>query len=122
MFFAAVILGLIAFGAMIFMLIKKVKSPDVVQKAFVFLLFTVFLGMYYSFCFDFPHVCTMNVRYGVPLLVIGAFSYGFLLQHCCTTAKRSAKIGVITLSSFIALYALSGFFVYNICAVSRFGF
>ena len=122
LFFAAVILGLIAFGAMIFMLIKKVKSPDVVQKAFVFLLFTVFLGMYYSFCFDFPHVCTMNVRYGVPLLVIGAFSYGFLLQHCCITAKRSAKIGVITLSSFIALYALSGFFVYNICAVSRFGF
>lgn len=115
LFFTAVCLGLIACGAMIFMFIKKVHRPSYVQKGFVGLTYFTFLGLYYVFCFDFPHVCTMNVRYAVPLIVIGAFSYGFLLQHLLSVKKIAARIFSSLLSSFIILYALGGYFVLRIC-------
>ncbi len=118
LFFAAVLLGLIGFGAMIFMFIKKVKKPDTVQKAFVGLLYFFFFGIYYAFCFGYPHVCTMNVRYAVPLLVIGAFSYGFLIQQLLSSGKRSAKVWTVILSVLIGIYVVSGYLVYHTCAYS----
>lgn len=118
LFFAAVCLGVLGFGAMIFMFIKKAKRPDLVQKCFIGLLYAVYFGMYYSFCFDFPHVCTMNVRYAVPLIVIGALSCGYLLQHWLSRPKRSAKIAASVGFVLIAVYAISGFFVYQTCALS----
>ena len=74
--------------------------------------------MYIGFCFDFPHVCTMNVRYGVPLIVIGALSVGYLVHDLFKSTKRTAKIFGVVLSCLIGVYALSGFMVYHIVAES----
>ncbi len=118
LFFAAVVLGLVAFGAMIYLIFRKSRTPDVIQKCFIFLLYGVIFGMYIGFCFDFPHVCTMNVRYGVPLIVIGALSVGYLVHDLFKSTKRTAKIFGVVLSCLIGVYALSGFMVYHIVAES----
>ena len=122
LFFAAVALGLLAVGAMVFMFVKKSQKIDLVQKGFIALLYVVYLWMYYSFCFDFPHVCTMNVRYAVPLIVIGALSCGVLLQYLLSCQRRSAKAGAVLTYALIAVYAVSGYLVYHTCAFSLFGF
>ena len=73
-------------------------------------------GTYLIFCVSFPHVCTMNVRYGVLLIVIGALSLGYLTGQLMKSRKKAAKAFGIVLSSLIAVYALCGFMVYHICA------
>ena len=118
LFFSAVLLGLIAFGAMIYMLIKRTKTMDGIQKGMIFTLYFTILGMYYYFCFDFPQVCTMNVRYGVPVIVVGALSLGFLISSLFGSKKRLPRVSGVILCCLIAAYALCGFMVYSICADS----
>ena len=116
LFFAAVLLGLAAFGAMIYLFIKRSETIKLVHKCFIGLLYFVIFGMYLIFCVSFPHVCTMNVRYGVLLIVIGALSLGYLTGKLMKSRKKAAKAFGIVLSSLIAVYALCGFMVYHICA------
>ena len=118
LFWSAVVLGLLGFCAMIFMFIKKNKKMDVVQKSFIGLLYFTILGMYYYFCIDFPHVCTMNVRYGVPLIVIGALSAGYLTMELFKIKKKWASACAAAICSVTGIYALSGYMVYNLVALS----
>lgn len=118
LFWTAVLLGITAFVAMIFMLFKKDKKLSMPIKSFIMALYLVFFLMYYAFCFDFPHVCTMNVRYGIPLIVIGALSFGFLVRELFKSKKFALKITGGVLCALIAAYAFTGYMVYNIVANS----
>lgn len=116
LFFSAVILGLAGFVAMIIMFIKKNKRMDGLTKSFFGLLYFTVLIMYYYFCLDFPHVCTMNVRYGVPMIIIGALSLGWLIGELVKKKKTAAYICSGILCGVIGVYSMGGYMVYNICA------
>ena len=118
LFWSAVILGISGFCAMIYMFIKKNRKIDTAQKSLIGLLYITILGMYYYFCMDFPHVCTMNVRYGVPLIVIGALSLGYLNMELFKKKKKWAAVCAGAMCSVIGIYALSGYAVFNICALT----
>ncbi len=118
LFFSSVILGLVGFVALIVMLIKKNDKMDRLTKAFFGMIYFVILIMYYYFCFDFPHVCTMNVRYGVPMIVIGAMSVGWLAGELLKRKNKAKWTAGIILCSVIGIYAVSGYMVYITCAES----
>ncbi len=116
LFWSAVILGIAGFAAMIYMFFKKKNQVSVPVRIFTAIFYSVMLGCYYLFCFEFPHVCTQNIRYGLPLIVIGALSLGFLLQNTIKSKKPFPKYLSIALIALISVYSLSGIFVYNIVA------
>ena len=117
LFWTAVVLGLIGFCAMIFLFIRKKRSPLII-RIFLGLVYGIILVMYYVFCFSFPHVCTMNIRYGVPLIVIGALSVGFLLGELLRCKKLPVRLCGGALGVLIAAYAFGGYMVYQIVAVT----
>lgn len=121
LFWSAVIVGLAGFAAMIYFLIKKnQKTPFPVRLA-VGVFYVLVLGLYYLFCFSFPHVCTQNVRYGVPLIVLGALALGYLGYDLLHSKRRGARIGGRVLSTAVGVYAFSGFLVYQTVALSFVG-
>lgn len=118
LFWSSVILGLTGFAAMVYMLCKKSSIIDVPTKAFVGSFYGIVLIMYYYFCIEFPHVCTQNVRYGIPLIVIGALSLGFLIYELFKSASKVKKAAGGILCAVLGIYVLAGYLVYNTVAAS----
>lgn len=118
LFWSSVILGLAGFAALIYMLVSRSDKLKMPVKVFIASTYFLILIMYYVFCITFPHVCTQNVRYGVPLIVIGALSLGYLIRGLLNSGSKAKKITAAVLSSVIGIYALSGYMVYNAVAMS----
>ena len=116
LFWSSVVLGVLGFAAMIFMFIRKNSKMDVVQKSLIGVFYFTLLGMYYYFCMDYPHVCTMNIRYAVPLIVIGALSIGYLASELLKMKKKWSGICLGAICAVIGIYAVSGYAVFSICA------
>ncbi len=117
LFWAVVAAGILGFIAMIYLFVKK-NVIDRNIKIFIGLLYFVFFGCYLYFCVDFPHVCTMNVRYGVPLIVIGALSLGFLAWQMLSGKQLWKKIVGWGTCGVVTAYAIAGVFVYHIVVSS----
>ncbi len=121
LFWSAVTLGLIGFAAMIFAFCKRKKSAiDNVEKVFLGLLFVVFFASYYIFCFQFPFVCTENIRYAVPLIIIGAYFTGLASQYLGKDLKykKYIKIARGTIYTLTAVFCISSTLVYYIIGMS----
>lgn len=91
LFWTVVLVGIVGFAAMIYTFIKD-KSMELVHKIFFGVIYAVFFVSYYIFCIQFPHVCTENIRYAVPLIVTGAFFFGKALQLLSEKQKEDSKI------------------------------
>ena len=108
---------MIAFFAMVFVMIFDKKTSGV-HKIFLGLIYGVILISYYIFCIKFPQVCTENIRYAVPLIVIGAYFFGRTVQILLNTEKNGLKIaGKITgtaLCSITVIYSISSVIFYYI--------
>ena len=118
LFWSAVILGLLGFVAMIIMAVRKNKVLRVPVRVFICSLYLLILVMYYYFCIEYPHVCTQNVRYGVPLIVIGALSSGYLIQVLMSSKGTVRRVLACGIGAVIGVYAISGYIVYNTAASS----
>jgi len=117
LFFSVLAVGMIAFFAMVFVMIFDKKTSGV-HKIFLGLIYGVILISYYIFCIKFPQVCTENIRYAVPLIVIGAYFFGRTVQILLNTEKNGLKIaGKITgtaLCSITVIYSISSVIFYYI--------
>ena len=85
------------------------KETPLELKWFVIAGFLLLLGSYAKFCFDFPHVCTLNARYVFPIIVFlcvgGGLGYNSI--------KEKNKMLVLRgLSVFSVLYCLAAFIYY----------
>lgn len=118
LFWIAVALGLLGFFAMLYLIFERGSRLKLPVRVFVGLIYSVFFVMYYIFCIKFPHVCTMNVRYGIPLIVVGALSLGYVTGELFRSKKLLPKLlgGGVCLT--VAGYAVSGYLVYSIVAES----
>lgn len=116
LFWSAVILGLLGFAALIVMAVRKNKALRVPVRIFICSFYLLMLVMYYYFCITYPHVCTQNVRYGVPLIVIGALSVGYLVQTLMSRRGIARRVFACGIGVVIGVYAVSGYIVYNTVA------
>lgn len=115
LFWSAVAIGLIGFIAMISAFFRKKTTLDIPMKLFMAILYAVFLVSYYIFCIKFAHMCTQNIRYAVPLIVIGAYFTGWAVQNLMhDNAEKWQRLCGSVICGFITLYALCGIAVYDI--------
>ena len=89
-----------------------------VQKIFLGILYFTFMISYYIFCIKFPHVCTENIRYCVPVIVIGGYFVGRFAQHICLyVSEKTYTLRVIIfniLLSITVLYSTMSILMYDI--------
>lgn len=116
LFWSGAILALLGVIAMICMLIRK-KSTNCVFKIFFAILFVVILGSYYIFCFKFPFTCTQNVRYVVPLIVIGAMFIGLWLTKTLSKNTKSAKVFRFAVCTVTIFFCISSAITYTLIGI-----
>ena len=120
LFWAAVIVGIVGFIAMIYVFIND-KTMNFVHKVFIGMVYGVVFVSYYVFCIEFPHVCTENIRYAVPLIVIGAFFFGKALKLFADSANKKqyiANVGEICLIEFVSMYSCVSLIFYYLVFMS----
>ena len=121
LFWSAVLLGVIGFAAMIYLFIRDKKLSGV-HKIFLGTLYAVFMGSYYIFCIRFPQVCTENIRYAVPVIVIGAFFIGRLIYKMIEDNRKKPDIVRQTVSYFTmfvtSVYSLMSILTYDIVFIN----
>lgn len=72
--------GLIAiacFVGLCYTMFSKKTGPDGITKLFFAVIFLTIMISYYIFCFQFPYVCTENIRYCMPIIPLLALGLGF---------------------------------------------
>ena len=104
LFWISVLLFLLCFGCFIYTMVKKSNLLIGIERVYFSLLFAVMLGSYYSFALAYPHSCTFNIRYCMPLIPLCAMGMALFLQK----TKDSQR--AITIWFRRMLYALSGVF------------
>ena len=115
LFWSAVIIGIIGFISMIIISFRKSKEFSVPMKIFIGLLYSVIFFSYYIFCLKFPQVCTQNIRYAVPLIVIGAYFVGYAVREFIKDgAKPVCRVMGSLICGTVTFYVLSGGLVYDI--------
>ena len=114
LFWTVVILGLVGFAAMIWCFFKD-KKMCVAHKIFIGVLYATFFFSYYAFCLTFPHVCTENIRYAVPLIVIGAFFVGKALNILDDRSEKKEKL--FTVPYILYLLLLTTIITYSAVSV-----
>ena len=82
------ILALLGTVCLVWWLIKRKTEADLTTKIFFVTIFLTVLVSYYLFCFEFPYVCTENIRYCIPVIPILAMALGFGVNE---VKKRLAK-------------------------------
>lgn len=107
----------VALAAEIFVIIKKMKGSD--KNIFIFLGFYHILLIinYVSFCFKFPHTCSMDFRYITPALTLGALFLGSAVTILNTDEKYNKKITKIlncVAACIVVVFCLSSTAVYVI--------
>lgn len=119
LFWSAVAIGVLGFGAMIFAFCKRKDSPiGFAQKIFLALIYVVFFASYYIFCFQFPFVCTENIRYAVPLIILGAFFTGLAVQYLGKgSGKKYKSVARGAIYTLTAVFSIASILVYYIVAM-----
>lgn len=116
LFWSAVLVASIGFVCMVINFIKrKDNTLDISQKIFVLLIFSVMIISYFSFCKEFPFVCTQNIRYATPLIVVGAYFVGLSVQYLNKNTKTT-EIFKNSIYTITTVYCISAFLVYDIVA------
>ena len=92
---------------------KKEKLP-LEFKLLLTLTFGVIFVNYIIFCLNYPHVCTENMRYCVPLIFAGAASLGLMLDRTRDSAGTAAKLVSKTARFSMTAMPILSAFVYTV--------
>ena len=104
LFWISVVLFLTAFVCFVVSMVRKSGNTDGAERVYFSLLFGVELVSYYLFALAYPHSCTFNIRYCMPLIPLCAMGLALVLQR--SESSQSA------LSTWFrrVMYAVSGAF------------
>lgn len=64
-----------------------------VEKGFFTAIFVVYMAGYFKFCVEYPHICTMNVRYIYPVLLLGYLFTALCIQELASGQRREKAAG-----------------------------
>lgn len=107
LFWLGTVLCLISLVCFLVTVFKESKKPIIVA---LFLLFITVAVMYYSFCIGFPFTCTQNIRYAVPLILLGAFGTGCFFQKC----NKIIRYIILSLTVLFSLFSVLTYFLIGI--------
>ena len=107
LFWTGTALGLLSFGAFVFVMMRRGTGLDGVRRAFFTVFALTLLLCFYLFCFAYPYACTMNIRYCAALIPVFAMGLGLLLKHCAGGSPaqrvlRYVSVGLAALFAFIS--------------------
>ncbi len=88
LFYVALLLAVISFVSLI--AVQFIKGKNRMPHLALLVAHATYMISYYRFCFSFPYTCTMNFRYIIPTMVIGAVFMGIMLQKAKNAPKRNA--------------------------------
>ena len=103
-------LSLIAMLAIVFF--GKKQSPMI--RFGLFILWLIQIGFFVLFNVQYPYGCTMDFRYIVPTVLIGAIYLGLWLDRWKQNGKAIAKIFSIVCLVFVALFCVASILFYTI--------
>jgi len=70
------------------------------------------LVSYYSFCLAFAHVCTQNIRYATPLIVIGCVFLGLWMQEIPEKSPLRRVLAILAVlfgfAAYVVYYVVCG--------------
>lgn len=98
LFYTALFLAVISFVSLIAM--QFIKGKDRIPRLALLIAHATYMISYYRFCIQFPFTCTMNFRYIIPTMVIGAVSLGLILQKAKNAPKQNAAIQCCTTTTY----------------------
>ncbi len=84
----AAVLALFGTVCLVWWLIRRDTAADLTTKIFFVTIFVTILISYYLFCFEFPYVCTENIRYCIPVIPILALATGFGVNRIGEKLKK----------------------------------
>lgn len=85
--------------------IKNARKNPITLSLFSF--FITVIVMYYFFCISYPFTCTQNIRYAVPLIVLGAFGLGNAYQF----GNKITRVTTMTLTVLFSLFSATTYFL-----------
>lgn len=94
LFWVGTVCGLLCFVAFVLTMAREDSGLDGQSRAFFSVFTLTVLLSYYLFCFAYPYVCTMNVRYCVPLIPLFAMGLGLWLKRCSGSRGRPLRRAV----------------------------
>lgn len=105
--------AILAVAALICGIINDVKGKqqDRSINCFKMILYITIMGSYIKFCFNYPMICSMNFRYIVPVLLIGAVNVGVYLdseyknEYLARTAE-CVTVAFAVMSAFVYMFIL----------------
>ncbi len=110
LFFTSMVRAAAAVISFVFMWYKnsKVKIED---KLFITFIILVIFGNYIIFCKNYPHVCTENMRYCIPLIFACAAINGFYIDREPMRKEKKLHAAVVSLigKSTVVFCVLSAF-------------
>ncbi len=105
LFWLGVILCLVSVVSFLIYVIKNIRKNPIMLSLLSF--FITVLVMYYFFCISYPFTCTQNIRYAVPLIVIGAFGVGYAYQF----GNKITRATTMTLTVLFSLFSATTYFL-----------
>ena len=107
---------------MIYSFIKD-KKLSFIHKLFIGILYGVIMGSYYIFCIRFPQVCTQNIRYAVPVIVIGAYFVGRLVMNMLSSTKMRTHYlrlyGITMTIAVTVIYCLISLTFFDVVFITK---
>lgn len=118
LFWLATAIAAAAFVSITVGTIRK-GMADKVQKMFFVIFYFVLVGNLYLLSKNYAFVCSMNFRYLMPTVIIGALFLGFVLQNTEKNGKAVAK--VLKTGTFAAsvVFAVISSYLYFIVAMGE---
>lgn len=112
LFLVNIVIVAFSLVAMVTAIIKS-KNLSIEVKTLFGLIFAVIFGNYVNFCIQYPHICTQNTRYCVPLIMTGAAFVGLFINEAEKTGNKYHKGSVAVLSKCCGAFCALSTIVYT---------
>lgn len=116
LFIVHLLLILLVIAAFFRVLFSRRSGLEPALKIFWAVFALVLLGSYYQFCLSYAHTCTQNIRYAVPILLVGAVFLGLALRQGEGGGSGRRFLRVITVI-LTGAFCLGSAAVYTLLAV-----
>lgn len=111
LFFAGIILSLFSTAALFVMWCGK-KKVRLDRKILLTGLSIIIFGNYIVFCLKYPHVCTENMRYCVPLIFAGAALIGIFIDNGAFVKNKYYQKSISLLKKCMVTFCGLSIFIY----------
>ena len=112
LFFFGIMMSLFSVASLFFMWFKY-RNVTTVNKYFLSGISVIVFINYIDFCLKFPHVCTENMRYCVPLIFSGAALIGLYLDNSDSIKNRLYVTSTDAVKRGGWIFCVLSAFVYN---------